>query len=673
MKSTIHANGLLKILCLFALFGIAAAMPAAEIPVADFFKDPTYGGMALSPDGGKLAVAFRYKERLALAVIDMKTKQPKLLTAPDLFDVAGIRWVGNNRIVFTGIAPGDKFSPKNPNGGIFAIDADGKNARTLFESADQQRGKNALVGRFAGILDRYGTSTNEILVTYNDRRATEPDVYRLNVNTGSKTMVAMNPGYIREWLADHNGVVRAGMGSTPKERFIIYRDSEKSDWRELRRWAYDSTDYANIITPVAFDQDNKLLYIWVARGDAQTQAAALYDPRTDKIVRELYANDTYDVTILSLLNSDHHLIGYAYEGDRGLVPAYVDKHSAELHAMLDQELPGAVNHVVSRSDDDTWNIIRSYSDRDPGTYYLFNTKELTLEKLIRPYDWINPARMSEMRPIQYKSRDGLTIHGYLTLPAGKEPRNLPMVVNPHGGPWDARDEWGFNPEVQFLASRGYAVLQVNFRVSAGYGQKFVTAGYGQWGLAMQNDITDGVKWAIAQGYADPKRVAIYGASYGGFAAMAGLAFTPELYRCGIDYVGVTDINLLLHRMNRDWENERPQIELMVGKDKTSGDNLDKISPLKHADQIKVPVFFAYGELDPRVDLKHGTRLISALKSKGIPVEVMIKPNEEHGYHNLDNQVDFYSTMERFLAKYMTVEKTPEVIVGPAEVKEFPAK
>ena len=277
---------------------------------------------------------------------------------------------------------------------------------------------------------------------------------------------------------------------------------------------------------------------------------------------------------------------------------------------------------------------------------------MTLEKLIKPREWIKPEQMAEMRPIEYKARDGLTIHGYLTLPAGAEPRNLPLIVHPHGGPWDVRDSWGFDPEVQFLANRGYAVLQMNFRISAGYGRKFEKAGYGQWGLAMQDDITDGVKWAIEQGYADPKRIAIYGASYGGFATMAGLAFTPDLYRCGVNYVGVTDVKLFLSRLQPSVERQRAVLEAMAGNTKTDSEKLDKTSPLKNADLIKVPVLFAYGERDPIVDLKNGTRFISKLKSNGIPVEVIIKSNEGHGYRSLDNQVDFYTTMEKFLAKYM---------------------
>jgi dipeptidyl aminopeptidase/acylaminoacyl peptidase len=641
------------IICIRGIFVAPGVFAVEQLPIKDFFKESNFGGVALSPDGGKIAVSVRYKERLALALIDIKTKQPRILTAPENFDVAGIMWVGNNRIIFSGIVPGDKFLPKRANGGIYAIDADGKNSRTLLESVDQQTARGVMTPRFGSVLGPYGKSTEEILITYNANSIHEPDVYRLNVRTGSKIMVLLNPGEIAGYLFDHEGVVRLGYGYKGLNRFLMYRDSSKDKMKETRRWKTGISTIAEAIEPMSFDQDNKLIYVKIYRGDSLLANIALYDPQKDEIVKELFENDTYDINDVILSNDHHKLLGYLYEGERGMETVFVEKRQIELQEMLKHEFLGMNVSFISSSDDMTWVVLVVRSDRDPGTCYILNTKELTMEKLVRPRDWINPAQMAEMRPIQFKARDGLTMHGYLTMPVGVEPRGLPLIVNPHGGPWRVRDEWGFNPEVQFLANRGYAVLQINFRISAGYGKKFEYAGYGQWGLAMQDDLTDGVKWAIAQGYADPKRIAIYGASYGGFATMAGLAFTPELYRCGINYVGVTDVKLLLKRMNPGWEISRDEIEAMAGYEK-GGDNdiLDKASPMKNADLIKAPVFFAYGELDPRVDLKHGTRFISKLKSNGIPIEVMIKNNEEHGFRDLRNQVEFYSTMERFLAKYM---------------------
>jgi dipeptidyl aminopeptidase/acylaminoacyl peptidase len=238
-----------------------------------------------------------------------------------------------------------------------------------------------------------------------------------------------------------------------------------------------------------------------------------------------------------------------------------------------------------------------------------------------------------------------------------------MIVNPHGGPW-VRDEWGYIPEVQFLASRGYAVLQMNFRGSTGYGRKHLESGYGQWGLAMQDDITDGVRWAIAAGFADPARVAIYGASYGGYATMAGLAFTPELYRCGVNYVGVTDMVLLLKTIPEGWESTRATLEAKTGNTKLDRVRLEATSPSKHVGNIRAPVFFAYGALDERIDLKHATRLVGQLRRNGVPVELMIRQDEGHGYGHWNNKIAFYRKLEEFLGKYLP----PDAVGGRTAAK-----
>jgi len=259
--------------------------------------------------------------------------------------------------------------------------------------------------------------------------------------------------------------------------------------------------------------------------------------------------------------------------------------------------------------------------------------------------------MAGMKPVQYKSRDGLTIHGYLTLPKGTAPKNLPVVVNPHGGPW-TRDNWGFNPEVQFLANRGYAVLQVNFRGSTGYGRKFWESSFKKWGREMQDDITDGVKWLIKKGIADPKRVGIYGGSYGGYAVLAGLAFTPDVYACGVDYVGVANLFTFMNAIPPYWELMRKMIYEMVGDPEKDKELMKAASPVYHVDKIKAPLFIAQGANDPRVNKGESDQMVEALKKRGIEVPYMVKDNEGHGFHNEENRFDFYRAMEKFLAKHL---------------------
>jgi dipeptidyl aminopeptidase/acylaminoacyl peptidase len=296
-------------------------------------------------------------------------------------------------------------------------------------------------------------------------------------------------------------------------------------------------------------------------------------------------------------------------------------------------------------------IISSGSDKNPGAYYYYDSSTDKLTNLGDLMPWLDASKMSEMKPISYKSRDGLTIHGYLTLPANKIPSNLPVIVNPHGGPW-ARDVWGYNPEVQFLANRGYAVLQINFRGSTGYGKKFVEAGNKQWGLKMQDDITDGVQWLIKQGIADAKKVGIYGGSYGGYATLAGITFTPDLYAAAVDYVGVSNIFTLLNTIPPYWESQRKMFYERVGDPVKDKDLLTKVSPVFHADKIKTPLFVAQGANDPRVNKAESDQIVDALKKRGINVQYMVKDNEGHGFANQENRFDFYKAMEEFFEKHL---------------------
>jgi dipeptidyl aminopeptidase/acylaminoacyl peptidase len=296
-------------------------------------------------------------------------------------------------------------------------------------------------------------------------------------------------------------------------------------------------------------------------------------------------------------------------------------------------------------------LVRTISDRSLGATYFYDVAKDELTKIADRAPWLKEEQMCEMKPITFTASDGIQLHGYLTLPLGVDPKNLPVVVNPHGGPW-ARDVWGWNPEVQFLANRGYAVLQINFRGSTGYGRKFWELSFKQWGKTMQNDLTDGVKWLISEGIADPKRVGIYGGSYGGYATLAGLTFTPDLYACGVDYVGVSNLFTFMSTMPPYW---KPFIEMMyemVGDPKKDSLLLREASPLFHVDKIKVPLFIAQGANDPRVNKAESDQVVEALKKRGVKVDYMVKDNEGHGFGNEENQFEFYGAMEKFLATHL---------------------
>ena len=334
---------------------------------------------------------------------------------------------------------------------------------------------------------------------------------------------------------------------------------------------------------------------------------------------------------------------------------FLDPQTEELFKKVRKHLPKDEISITSPNKNEDIFIVRRFSDRSLGTYYLYEAASDKLTKLADISPWLKEEEMCEMKPITYPSRDGLTINGYLTLPDGAAPKNLPVVVNPHGGPW-ARDSWRFNPEVQFLANRGFAVLQMNFRGSTGYGRKFWEASFKQWGKKMQDDITDGVLWLIKQGIADPKRVAIYGGSYGGYATLAGVTFTPDLYACAVDYVGVSNLFTFMKTIPPYWKPLLEMVYEMVGNPEKDKELLESASPVFHVDKIKVPLFVAQGANDPRVNINESNQIVEALKKRGVPVEYMVKDNEGHGFRNEENRFDFYEAMEKFLTKHLLSTK-----------------
>ncbi len=405
-----------------------------------------------------------------------------------------------------------------------------------------------------------------MLISMNQRDARLFDVYRINVDTGEMKQVAENPGNIDRWVTDNNGNLRVATTSDGVNTSLLYRKSEADTFRTIV-----TTSFKETISPLYFTFDDAALYV-LSNLDRDKAAVYRYDVENGKFLDLIYENPEVDVDRLLRSKLRKVITGVTYVTDKTHYH-FLDDERRALQESLEARLPGREVAVAGLSKDETKALIVTYDDKSQGTYYFYDLKTKDLRKLVDISPWLPENQMADMKPVEYTSRDGLTIHGYLTLPNGLEPKNLPVVVNPHGGPW-ARDRWGFNPEVQFLANRGYAVLQMNFRGSTGYGKAFWQASFKEWGKAMQNDITDGAQWLIAQGIADPKRIAIYGGSYGGYATLAGLAFTPDLYACGVDYVGVSNMFTFLNSFPPYWELGRKMIYEMVGDPEKDKELLD---------------------------------------------------------------------------------------------------
>lgn len=609
------------------------ACAQTQIPLENFFKNPEKIDYQVSPDGTYFSFMAPYENRLNLFVQKIGSDTTIRITSETERDITASMWAGNNRILFIKDTGGDE------NYQLYGVNIDGSDLKSYTNFPNVR----------TTIIDPLRKIDSLVIIGMNKRNPQVFDPYRLNLNTGELTLLAENPGNIQGWMTDHDGKLRVANAIVDGvNNQILYRETEDQPFQPVL-----TTNFKETVSFAVFTPDNKMVYALTNIGRDKT-ALVLMDPKTCEEKEVLYMNDKYDISDLNYSEKKNRLTVVACEGHKDMIRHYFDKEEEEIRKKLEAQLPGYNVGVTSMSKDENIRLIYAGNDRTYGTYYLYNVKENKLTKVADIAPWIKEEEMCAMNPITYTSRDGLTIEGYLTLPKGytmENAKNLPVVVNPHGGPW-IRDSWGYNPEVQFLASRGYAVLQMNFRASTGYGRKFTELGYKQWGQTMQNDITDGVKWLIKEGIADPKRVAIYGASYGGYATLAGVTFTPDLYACAVDYVGVSNLLSFMNTIPPYWKPLLDMMHEMIGDPETDKEMMEKYSPVFHVDQIKAPLFIAQGANDPRVNKAESDQMVEALKKRGVEVEYMVKENEGHGFSNEENKFDFYHAMEKFLDKYL---------------------
>ncbi|WP_343228069.1 S9 family peptidase [Sporosarcina aquimarina] len=600
----------------------------SEISVEDFMKNPGDFGYEMSPDGEYISYSSEWEGRMNVFVKKMHGEdEPIRVTSSKDRDVAASFWKDDN-ILYVKDNGGDE------NYHIYSSDFNGQKERDLTPYPGV---RVEMISNLTGVKD-------EILIGMNKENPTVFDVYRLNIKTGDLEHVAKNPGNIAGWLADHDGKIRIALESDGVDSTVLYRETEKDVFKPLVQ-----TEKGDMISPIAFSKDNQSIYALSNKDRDKTELVVLDLKANEKVI---HSNPQVDI------------LGAVYDPVKDAILASVYMTDKIHYEFFDKELENIFNDLKEKLNvDESQLSIEDYNkemskfivavsgDKEYGTYYYYDAETKELTKLTELAPWIDRDSLADMHPISYKSRDGLTIHGYLTLPKNKKAEQLPLIVNPHGGPW-ARDMWGYNPEVQLLANRGYAVLQVNFRSSTGYGKEFMDAGNKQWGLKIQDDITDGVQWAIDQGIADPDRIGIYGASFGGYATLAGITFTPDLYAAAVDYVGVSNLFTLLDTIPPYWETMRNNLYNRVGHPEEDKKLLEAVSPVFHADKIKTPLFVAQGANDPRVNKAESDQIVEALKKRGIDVEYMLKDNEGHGFQNEENRIEFYHAMIEFLDKHL---------------------
>src|SRR5436305_7564830 len=480
---------------------------------------------------------------------------------------------------------------------------------------------------------------------------------------------AQNPGNIDRYINDHAGKIRAAITTDGVNTSLLTRPDETAQFKTVL-----TTNFREQCAPQFYTFDNRAIYASsnIARDKS---AIVVIDPETAKETQLVYENPEVDVDSLAF-SRKRKVLTFASFDTWKLERHFFDPETESIYKTLSDKLPGYEIDVAAHDKAEEKFIVVANNDRTPGSRYLFDKKSGQLTKLVDVAPWLKEEQLAPMKAINFKTRDGLTIHGYLTLPLGREPKNLPVVANPHGGPW-ARDVWNYNPEVQFLANRGYAVLQVNFRGSTGYGRKFWESSFKQWGKTMQDDISDGVKWLIEQGIADPKRVAIYGGSYGGYATLAGVAFTPDLYAAAVDLFGPSNLITLLDSIPPYWEPIRKMFHVRMGDPTTPEGKalLMERSPLTSANKIKTPLMIAQGANDPRVNHAESEQIVIALRDRGFPVEYLLIPDEGHGFARPVNNMASVMAAENFLAKYLGGRGqeggTPEVVARLKEVTVDP--
>jgi len=633
--------------------------PARLRALEDFFSKPAYGSLVLSPGQRHLAALVPAGGRRNVAVVDLDTRVAARVTAFTGSDVNTVFWARDDRLLFTtGDQQGLEF---RGDGGLFAVDRDGGNARVLVEPL---AARGAYVARLTQVLARVTGSSAEVLVSANDRSADTQDVYRMNVATGRKSLVLdTTPGHVKRWVLDGRQQPRAAFCMEPgRRRFAFAAQPEGSrQWTTYAQWDEQLRD---VILPLAFaGAAPDTLYV-ASNAGRDTLALFTFDLASGRLGPMVYGDDRYDVASFELLGmalgeggrlimgaqaGGGKLLGLRYNADKPRA-VWFDEAAARVQASVDAALPGLVNVFEPQRGR---ALVFSWSDVEPGRYHLFDLGKSTLEDTgVRVRPRIDARQMRPMQTVSWTAHDGLRVDGYLTLPAVWAPgRPVPLVVRPHGGPW-AKDNWGFVPEVQFLVDRGFAVLQPNFRGSTGFGAQHLRLSYRQWGGTMIDDMLAGVEWAVSEGYADPSRVGAFGASYGGYAALMLLVRRPDLFRWGVNYVGVTDMEVHQDTQPAQLHGDFAALARALNGDKRADAGLFAAqSPARHVQRIRAPVFHAYGGRDRNVDFANGQLIKAAFEKAGKPFEWMFVADEGHGYRQDVHVLEFYGRLEAFVRRH----------------------
>ena len=639
----------------------ARAQPQAQPPAAElFFQEPAISGARLSPDGRYVGMRVAAKgHRARLAVLDLQTMQPDVVASFDDKDIGHFRWVNDTRLVFNLRQELTGPNRAEHGAGLFAVDADGSNFRQLVETyrsfvRGPESGTPLLPWRNQPLHSQVPRRDDDVFVVepeeVSKQKVDHFVLRRLNTRTGRASEVDAPPHAV-DWTLDAQGALRLVLTRQGDDLAVHWRDAADR-WKQLTSFKLYGQDGW---TPRFIAPDGTL---WVVAGNGDKQAVFSVDPATgQRADKPLVASPDFDVDPEFLVGRGR-LLGVRHTLD-GQVTQWLDADARALQATIDALLPATANRLqLPQRGDAPHVLVHAYSDVQPAITLVYHQGTRKLSRVGVSHPGIDPKKMGLTDFVRYKAGDGLDIPAYITLPPGMaldgKPKNLPLVVLVHGGPWVRGTSWHWQDEVQFLATRGYAVLQPEFRGSTGFGDRHFRAGFRQWGQAMQRDLADGARWAIAQGIADPKRIAIAGASYGGYATLMGLLQNPELFRAGISWVGVTDPGLMFSVPWSDVtdESKRYGYATLIGDPVADAELFKTISPLAQAARIRQPLLLAHGAWDVRVPIVHGEKFRDANRPHNPQLEWLTYPEEGHGWRKLETRLDFWGRVERFLSRHL---------------------
>lgn len=600
------------------------------IPREVLFGNPVKTSVQISPDGKKLAYLAPVNNVLNVWVKSIEKNDATPITEDTERGIRHYFWAQDN---FHILYLQDKGG--NENWHLFKVNLTTKETKdfTPFENIQ------------ARIIDHNKHFPDDIIIGLNKDDPKLHDAYLLKISTGKLSLIAKNQGNITDWVTDANLKIKAALSSNNSGGFdLLIREDETDNWKTAISWSLEDSASSG---PVSFSKDNKSLYILDSRNK---DAACLIKMELNSQKLQMIAQDKhYDVDSIMIHPDSRQIQAVSFTKERTewkIIDKSIEKdfkRIAKLHK-------GEFSILDRNNADDIW-VIGFTQDCGPVPFYLYDRRNKKAKFLFYHKPDLNEYTLANMEPIKIKTSDGLTLHGYITYPPGKRKINLPAILNVHGGPW-VRDEWGYDPEAQWLANRGYVCVQINYRGSSGYGKKFLNAGNKEWGGKMHNDLVDTVNWLIKRKIANPKKIAIYGGSYGGYAALVGAAFTPDLFSCAIDLVGPSNLITFINSIPPYWSTALEMFHKRVGNPDTEKTFLESRSPLFKVENIKIPLLIAQGANDPRVKQNESEQIVQALKNKRIEYEYMLFSDEGHGFAKPQNRIKFYAAAEKFLAKHL---------------------